>query len=581
MWRWFDGGPRTAVLCGTACFVALLCGYVIFVHHFFYGLWSGPFLMSTTFGIPSAAVEAGILPTYEHPVAGWDGQCYYHQSNDPFLLGDGKRYTDNAPYRYQRNLIPILAYVSSRAVGFAITPALWYQVIQFLFAAAGFGTLFWLCREFGLSGWNAFVWILSGGMIWSMFRGLPDAPADALFIISLAAIHRRNLTTYVIAATMLALCREAYALYAATVCILTVFNVIVWSNGRGRVLNAALTTLPGVFIVAWGFYVSQQLDSPFLGGSRVPWGVLLDWPMAACYKSVVKGIRDQNKIEVMYRIVTGMTLITVAVYAARMWRSSVLFAASVPYIILITMAGSTIWEDANGYLKAAGSVIVIGLLLLKYTESDLLRVVLVAQLLIGIHCGYEKNYRRLAPVAPVALNAEQIAEPAKFAVYEAADGMIEDTRCRVACEPVASRALGLWHSSLLPGRELLLYSIRVENTSDTVWKYSRPGMDCVCLGVQLKDSGGAIVYEGRRYLRTAVAPGEHAEFLASVPKPKLPGEYTLKCGMIQEGRFWFSATSPAASVEQPIALHSPTESSTSHRSQPGRAAASSSETKVR
>src|SRR5690242_6124544 len=75
----------TGITAGILAFIGLTVAYVFYVQVFYVGMWGGPFLCSTSFSIPRASAEAGVLPVCQHPDQGWDGQFYYHQSNDPFL----------------------------------------------------------------------------------------------------------------------------------------------------------------------------------------------------------------------------------------------------------------------------------------------------------------------------------------------------------------------------------------------------------------------------------------------------------------------------------------------------------------
>lgn len=531
-------GRMLGIVSGGSCLLVLLVLYSAFVGRFFYGVSSGPFLMSTSFGLPAATVEAGVWPAYDHPVCGWDGQFYYHQSNDPFLLGDGAKYLDNPSYRYQRNLIPVVAYVTSRLGGWSVTPPAWYQFVQLAFTALGFGALAQLLREFRVSPWWSFVWLLSGGLIWSLFRGLPDAPADALFILSLAALHRGGLGLYVPATSLLLLCREGYAAFAAAVFGLTCCGSVPWRTTLPRWLQAGLTALPGVIVLAWAAYVAQRLDLPLLAGSKsVPWGGLVDWPLFSAVRYLKTASESQASFELVYKSVTLFTLVVVFAYTLRNRNRSPIYAASLPYQLLVMMTGDIIWADASGYLKACSAVLVIGMLLLRESPRPLLYAALTASLLVGVHCNYKKNYRHVGGnLTPVAVLPEEVREPRIHRPPPTPQEELGELHGAVRATALPSQQVATASLLSLRPRPFLLYEVTVENLGDVIWRQSAPGVNRVCLRIVLTNSAGETVFEGRRFLRQDVAPGESLRMTASLPAPRKPGDYRVRLHMIEEGR---------------------------------------------
>jgi hypothetical protein len=537
------------IAAGLLCFGFLTIWYALYVHYFFLGMWGGPFLFSTCFGIPPATAEAGVVPVCEDPIQGWDGQFYYHQSNDPFLIGDGPKYIPYPGYRYQRNFISMVAFVASRAVGYTVTPPLLYQMIQIGLASAGFGVLVWLLREHKLSSHLSLVWLLSGGVIWSMFCGLPDTPADALFIIAAAALYKKHLPTYLLAASMLVLCREGYALFSATVFGLTVLNLIDWNTGLSRWQRVALTTIPGFVVIGWAYFCAHQLGEPFLSHSGGSWGGLVDWPFAAFKRCLLIDVERNRPGEIFYKVVTAFGLIAIIVEAVRHARQSIIALTTIPYMVLMSMTGTVIWDGATGYFKAVSSVLMIGVLLLRYSKSDILRVALIANLVVGAYFTYIANYKTMQTRAPVDLNAVRISTKKPFVLPPVAPATIlADAKCRMAVEAFnAEHRDQLANFPQLEGK-VQMYSVTATNLGDSPWLLTAPGMNCVCLAIRVLNADGRSVYEGRGWLTADVAPTGSATFNVILPTPRKAGDYTVRFGMIQEGRFAFEEKDPESAT---------------------------------
>lgn len=539
---------RRSCLAAIVCWLGLVIAYVASVDRYFFGCPGGPFLMSELFGVPAATAAAGILPVYRWE-AGWDGQFHYHQSNDPFIDGEASRHIDNPSYRYQRNLIPTLAYATSRAFGFPITPPLWYQVVQLTFVAAGFGALAWLLEEHGIPRGMACVWLFTGGLLLSLFRGLPDGPSDALFILSLCGLHRRNLVAYGCAACLLVLCREGYAIYAAAVFVMTCVGRIDWRGNYPWVVRSAVTALPGVAVLGWAWFVSHRLHVPMLHGSSISRHVLVDWPFVAPVRALVQALANRDVDDAVYILCTVCLIGSVLWCAVRACRESVLAAVAIPYALLIAATGSVVWADPSGYLKASSALVIVGLLLARSPGTPVLRTMLVVMVVLGVPNTINRLARKTVPLPPVASSPEEVARPLL--------GIQRPDTAPEIKEPKESIALQVLPGSILHRplptvlcRQLALVNAAVANDGSENWPAVVAGPDCIRLGYQLRDAAGHVCHEGRRDLRGDIPPGGRETFLVAVPLPRRSGAYTLSVGMLQEGRRWFdgAGAAPAAHV---------------------------------
>ncbi len=249
----------------------------------------------------------------------------------------------------------------------------------------------------------------------------------------------------------------------------------------------------------------------------MPFGGLVDWPFFSAFRLLAVAIQQGAKYEIIYKSITLVTLLATLAFAVWNWRKSSVFAAAIPYIVLVAATGDIVWADANGYLKAAGSVLIIAMLLTSYDRGAVLKTVLVANLLMGVHCGYKKNYRQVDPnITPVTLHAADLVNPRFLEPpLPAAAGQIDDIRGRVRLQPVEPQHLQTAGLFSFAPRPLTMFEADVENTGAETWRQTLPGQNCLCLGFELRNADGAVVREGRRYLQRAVPAGEQACFLVA------------------------------------------------------------------
>jgi hypothetical protein len=540
-----DKAIRTGFICAVSCYLTLQFLFCCYVHYFFGGNYAGPLLISTTFGVPAAEAEAGILPVIYDPIGGWDGQFYYFQSNDPFLLGDAREHIDVPKYRYQRNGVPLVAYAVSRGLGYAVTPPALFFAVQLIFTSLGFGVLSgWLVKQKISRVW-ALAWLLSMGCIHAMVHGLPDSSADALFIVAMCALLSRRLWTYVICAIMLVLFREAYAIFAATVFALTAGNWVRWPALPQRWLRTAVVGLPGAVLLAWVWYVSLQTGSPLVesansAAANVPSPYagepkpLVGAPFYA-FACVLKDDFDKwHRKEIIQKTISAAGLLVVLACAALAARRSPEMLATIPYILLVSMTGWIVWQSWGGYGKAISSAYIVGILLLPMSASKLLRGSLIAATLLGAFCLFHYEVEHQPFMATVDPTAGADAEPIQY--DNERNESLDDFRCHVEAvgRPDGYRGVFAWCH-----RSQATYSVEVKNCSNNTWYCAPPGKDCVCLGWRLESASGRTVDEGRAFLKQRIGPGESANFKVPVSLHAMLGDRKLVFSMVHEGHRWF------------------------------------------
>ncbi|MBI3465335.1 MAG: hypothetical protein HY000_20095 [Planctomycetes bacterium] len=428
-------------LVGCVLYVAM----GIYAHHTYQGSWFALFQPGLRFGVPALELSKGLRPYWE---GGWDPMFYYYQSNDPFARTDAWKHIDRPPYRYQRIGVPLLAWASSRLLGYDITPPRFYHLIQIVLVAAGFAVLAEWLNQHGYSSLWGYGWLASTGVVYGLFAGMPDAVGDALFITAIIAALRGRLWLYVPAATLLCLVREAYGIFAAAIFAISICGHVRWAGswgGRDQHCSLAGRSLERFFPrlytllpkspslrfedspVTWPRRILEGLDKllrlpfrilcgPYAIGLRhvlalaVPCAVLfgwqmyvrsrfgqtgsevsghiLDWPLIAIWKEFKTAVAMQWLREVVLKEV-GLAIFMCGI--AVVWGMRRRTAIAWPilcYFVLLTLMSSTVWFESSGYMKAMGSVLAAMALFLPWQNHWLVRCLLVGAALHGPYDNY-------------------------------------------------------------------------------------------------------------------------------------------------------------------------------------------------
>lgn len=534
---------KSAVLGGSAAVAYFAVVFLVFgawVHYYYAGSYSGPLWISTFFGISDKSVEAGASVVFKAPVAGWDGQFYYTQSNDPFLLDDYKNSTliDSTSYRYQRNGLPLLAWTTAKLSGSKRTTPLIYFVTQIGIVSIGFGFLVAFLKMHQVNPAWACVWGFYGGVLRPMSHGLPDPTADALLLMCCMAVLSRRLWIYAMLGSLLCLCRESYAAPAAAIWLLTLFHKLQWNQRFAWWQRVIATALPGVVVLMWAFYVAHQTQTAVLSGSRsIPWGGLVDWPFKAYLQCVWADIKSSDEHDAIYATSCAFCLLVVSISVAIKARRSPELVALLPHILLMTMTGWIVWEAGVGFFKNTSSVVMLGTLMLAFVPSKTLRIALVFTLLASLHYIYRADIRHQHFLPPLTVSKSVEDEKMPKTMVP-----IDDT-FRMACqvdyvsnetnEPTYQGIFRWFH------REPRNYTVRITNTSDVLWPASIPGSKVVAVGVQFK-KGKMVLHEERLPLYKDMPPGESIEITFAVPySPYGSKNRIARVSMIQDSRSWF------------------------------------------
>jgi hypothetical protein len=195
--------------------VAILAVLVVFlwtaarIHYAFGGNWTAPFYTGTNFP-PPPDIDQG---TYRFPGPGYDGQFYRDLAHDPFLQKGYAQYVDAPLLRFQRLLIPLIAWLLALGRRDWIDPA--YIAIEMFFVALG---TYWCARLLARRGRSRFwglLFVVVPATLASFDRMLVDGPLTALFAGFLLYCDEERWNCAWLVALLAALTRETGLLLPA------------------------------------------------------------------------------------------------------------------------------------------------------------------------------------------------------------------------------------------------------------------------------------------------------------------------------------------------------------------------------
>src|SRR5262245_45115525 len=348
-----EAGPKPTpwwrtrhVLVGAAAavgaFAILQLALVIHVHYSYEGRYHSLFFPSSAFGLTKVEAEHGQMPVFHAGIQGWDGQFYYHMANDPFGLDpDTGKHIDNVTYRYQRVGVPLLTWAVARGTGQDFTTPFRYPTVQMAMASLGFGVLAGWLSALGVAWWWALCWLLAAGTVHSLFKGLPDAPADAAFAAAFVALWYRRLGWYSAFACLACLIREGYVVVPAAVFLLTAVGLLRWEGEPGLVRRTLLTALPVILVVCWAGYLAQHCGVALTSGQRSPPG-RYGWPLQAFWACLMEARAHHLDDEFRYKLFSALTAVVVLALLLRNARRAPALLAVVPYALLMLCLGKII-----------------------------------------------------------------------------------------------------------------------------------------------------------------------------------------------------------------------------------------------
>jgi hypothetical protein len=202
-----------------------------------------------------------------------------------------------------------------------------------------------------------------------------------------------------------------------------------------------------------------------------------------------------------------------------------------------------VWEAYGGHMKASGSIIVIGLFLLPFDKSILLRFMLALQAIAGLDLMAETRMMRPGLISP-HVAGDMGYEPNPPGTAD--NAVLSDLRSSIEWvdpQPVMKLYYqGLWKPVQ---RELRPITVAVTNHSDVAWQ---PGLGKhpIWLGYMLYSADGhRFITERSVPLDKPLGPGETKEFTIPLELWRANQNYVVEFSLRQDGPGWFAHADPS------------------------------------
>lgn len=524
------------------------------------GLLQFHVLPAERWGIPADLEKRGFEPLLTVPGhSGWDGQFHFYIANDLLLQKDTAQHIDAPTYRYQRIGLPLLARgLAFLTLGDWVSPLVYWGT-SVLLVAAGTAAFAWLLASVGLSPWLSLVWALSGGVQVTMLSGLPDAAADALFLIALACLCARRLWAYALAGTLAVLTRETFVVAAAGLFLFQAATA--WRAGRlfsrSGILGLVPMALPGVVAILWQVSILLRFGELPSQAPGVAGG-LFNFPLQGWFETLVGTYRGTHPFagasvpssEFWLQPMHGVLIITAVTACVALLRTKrhqpamgIVAAAALPFALLATMLGIGVTAFWTGYLKATSFLFVPVLLsfaLLPRWGVAVLGSVITLMLALHQVAFWNRNLSDATIGANQYTNIEFLLNRPPSSFPERLDclGEYRSNLRLVGIEPFERRA---FFRAALGRSARYKLRINVTNVTSRPWRYAQGDGSVYLTGRWVDPVTRELVSFPRpSQIGEELKPGESRELPLIVDVPANAPRADLIITMIQVGCAWFS-----------------------------------------
>jgi len=489
---------------------------------------------------------------------GWDGQFYYYISNDLFATKGFAANVDTPAYRWQRVGLPLLAKAMSLLLFNEHVSVSIYTLTSLLIVLAG---LYVGCKylvEIKKSPFWAIPWVLSCGVLITIRSLLPDAAADALFIIAFVSLLKERSYKYSIFMTLACLTREAYVLIAFFIFLFFAFNRIggfrFIEGKRIRFRNFFVMAFPGIIFLLWYFYVACRFGVlPYKLAGNITQFYMLGW-----FEYFIRGIAANNYLQVGGLIIYFIFVTSSPLAAYKLGRENIVYWALIPYIILVSSFGGTVIGHWSGYLKGISILyFFLPFMVIQYkkqyivlreeeidhmTEREI-DITRIQQVALAAFCiiTLAVSFCALSPKssnnwARSVLKDSYTYNPTETASYV---NELTDYNCEFEVESYEYKKYCKIPESFV--EPYAIAKVRFKNLSGQTWDnlWDMSGRGAVSVSYQIFKDNQMIIEGDRYHLIDKVEPNEEMEREIYITYPQEKGTYTVRISLIQEGVSWF------------------------------------------
>jgi len=341
---------RPSILAAIAVAFLWLCQFAT-VRYNYGGNWTGLFCIAPHMPVPDF-LRSERLYIFQG-TEGYDGQVFHLIAHDPWMTRGSARAVGGAAFRYQRILVPALAWMLALGRDEYVHAAYFAVILGFAFAG-----VFWLARLAQLRGRHP-VWGLAFIAVPATITSLDRMTADialAAFCVGFVLYAESGWWVVAILACA-ALTRETAVPIIAGYCLFLLTRL-----QFARSIAAACALLPAG---AWFLYVNH-------GGARSQATAYLNWiPLYGFLERIVHpaayhltGWRSAVAISFDFIALAGVALMLFAI--ARMALGARWNACTAPIYIftiaVIFLQNRDVWEDAYNFGRVLSPLLVLAFL---------------------------------------------------------------------------------------------------------------------------------------------------------------------------------------------------------------------------
>lgn len=536
--------------------IYIICNIGAFVGASLGGNYNWLVLPAKMFGMPEQLAQYNkIEPLYQmNDGCGWDGQFYYYISNDLLGTKGYSNYVDAPSYRWQRIGLPLIAKLVSVCLFRKQVSVLLYTIVHLIIVLSGFFIAIKYLKRINRAFVWAVPWVLSCGVMITIRCGLPDAAADALFIIAFIYLLEKKYMLYSIFMSATCLSREGYVLVAFCVFVLFLLNKMdklpFIKRKKIYFRNFVTIAMPGILFVVWYFYVSWNFGiMPYKQAKGITNIYMVGW-----IQNLVGAFSSNNYVQVIGLLFYFIIVIWSLVAAIKVGKINCIYWGLIPYIVLVSSFGDTVLCHWTGYLKGISILyFFLPLMVLQYNKQSVIikeyqnnefrnreinitqrvQVTLAVFLAFSLLMSYEylsKWGGNILKISNYMYTPAEVTENVQN---------IENYNCDFE---VVSYDYDKY--AKIPEKLVKAYAIAkvsMKNNGNQTWSHigDAEGRGAVKLSYQIFQNG-EMIQDGDRYnLLSDVQPGEGVEREIYISYPEQKGNYVVRISLLQEGVSWF------------------------------------------
>lgn len=289
-------------------------------------------------------------PPFEEVGPGNDGQFFYYIARDPLLTHGDTAIFDRPAYRYQRILLPVLAYVlglgNPRLIGWAV------PLVNLLAIGLGCWAASRVLRQYRASPWWLVAYGLNPGFLLGVLQDLAEPLALGLVTVGCLAYLRGRHGWATAALALAVLAREPMVAVAG--------GILLWELAARRdVRRAALFLVPFGVLGAWQLLVWWKLGALPLTDGPGHIGLTFVTMLPTLRKflglepmMLVTDMAPSARLGMALAMLALIAAASVAVVAGVLHRTALGVQLAIQGLFMLSL-GADIWDQSLAFARVA------------------------------------------------------------------------------------------------------------------------------------------------------------------------------------------------------------------------------------